>query len=57
MLCTRMSTLDFLLFELTPLLVFEFCLCSLYNWNTLHNILMILGKNVEQDEMKSHLQE
>ena len=57
MLCTRMSNLDFLLFELTNLLVFEFCLCSLYNSNTLHNILILLGINVEQDAMKSHLQE
>ena len=32
-------------------------LCPLCNSNTLHNILMIFGRNVEQDEMTCHLQE
>ena len=51
---TRMTTLTFfLLLELSPLLVFEFDYLSLLcNTNTLRNILMILGTNVEQDEMK-----
>ena len=50
----RMTTLTFfLLLELSPLLVFEFDYLSLLcNTNTLRNILMILGTNVEQDEMK-----
>ena len=29
--------------------------CLLYNLNTLWNILMILGRNVEQDKMKLFL--
>ena len=42
----------FLLLELSPLLVFEFDFLSrLCNTNTLWNILMMLGTNVEQDEM------
>ena len=39
----------FLLLELSPLLVFEFDFLSLLC--TLQNILMMLGTNVEQDEM------
>ena len=42
----------FLLLELSPLLVFEFDFLSLLcNTNSLRNILMMLGTNVEQDEM------
>ena len=42
----------FLLLELSPLLVFEFDFLSLLcNTNTLLNILMRLGTNVEQDEV------
>ena len=50
---TRMTTSAFiLLLELSPLLVFEFDFLSLLcNTNTLRNILMMLGKNVEQGEM------
>ena len=49
MLCTRMTTLAFLLLELSLLLVFEFnCCVPLCYWNTHHNILMILGRNVER---------
>ena len=48
---TRMTTLAFLLLELSPLLVFEFDLSLLCNTNTLRNILMIPGRTVEQDEM------
>ena len=48
----------FLLLELSPLLVFEFDFLSLFcNMNTLRNILMMLGTNVEQDEMTCCLQE
>ena len=49
---TRMTTSGFLLLELSPLLVFEFDFLSLLcNMNTLRNILMMLGTNVEQEEM------
>ena len=42
----------FLLLELSPVLVFKFDFLSLLcNMNTLRNILMMLGTNVEQDEM------
>ena len=55
---TRMTTSAFfLLLELSPLLVFEFDLSLLYNTNTLGNILMMLGINVEQDEMTCCIQE
>ena len=56
---TRLTTLAlFLLLELSPLLVFEFYLLSLLcNTNTLRNILMMLGTNVEQDEMTYCIQE
>ena len=48
----------FLLLELSPLLGFEFDFLSLLcNKNTLQNILMMLGKNVEQDEMTCCVQE
>ena len=47
---TRMTT--FLLLEVSPLHVFEFDFLSLLcNTNTLRNILMMIGTNVEQDEM------
>ena len=49
---TRMTTLLFLRLELSPLLVFEFdFLPLLCNMNTLRNSLIILGTNVEQNEM------
>ena len=49
---TRMTTSAFLLLELSPLFKFEFDFLSLLcNTNTLRNILMMLGTNVEQDEM------
>ena len=45
---TRMTTLAFLLLELSPLLVFEFDFLSLLcSTNTLWNILMMLGTKVE----------
>ena len=47
-----------LLLELSPLLVFEFYFLSLLcNTNTLRNILMMLGTNIEQDEMTCCVQE
>ena len=53
-----MTTSFFLLLELPPLLVFEFDFLSLLcNMNTLRNILMMLGTNVEQDEMTCCVQE
>ena len=48
---TIMTTSAVLLLELSPFLMFEFDLSLLCNTNTLWNILMMLGKNVEQDEM------
>ena len=48
----------FLLLELSPLLVSEFDFLSLLcNTNTLRNILMMLGTNVEQDDMTCSVQE
>ena len=44
--------------EISPFLVFEFDFLSLLcNTNTLRNILMMLGTNVEQDEMTICVQE
>ena len=55
---TRMTTLAFLLLELSPLLVFEFDFLSLLcNTNTLQNIMRMLGTNVEQDKMMCCVQE
>ena len=55
---TRKTTSAFLLLELSPLLVFEFDFLSLLcNTNTLRNILMMLGTDVEQDEMTCCIQE
>ena len=57
---TRMTTLAFLLLELSPFVLFEIdFLSALYkcNWNTLWNIPMVLGRNVEQDQLPCHIQE
>ena len=55
---TRMTTSAFLLLELSPLLMFEFDFLSLLcNMNTLRNILMMLGTNVEQDKLTCCVQE
>ena len=55
---TRMTTSAFLLLEFSPLLMFEFDFLSLLcNMNTVRNILMMLGTNVEQDEMICCVQE
>ena len=55
---TRMTTLAFfLLMELSPL-VFQFHFLSLLcNMNTLPNVLMMLGTNVEQDKMTCCVEE
>ena len=57
MSCTRMTTLAFLPLGLFPFVLFEFFLCPLCNLNTLWNILMILGRNVEQDKATCGIQE
>ena len=55
MLCTRMTTLPFLLLALSPFVIFDsdyaLISCQLCKSNTLSNIFMVLGRNVEQDEM------
>ena len=58
MLCTRMTTLPFLLLALSPFVIFDsdYALHSL-KLNTLQNILMILGRNAEQDKTTHHIQE
>ena len=53
-----MITSAFLLLELSPFLVFEFDFLSLLcNTNTLRNILMMFGTNVEQNKMICCIQE
>ena len=58
---TRMTTLPFLLLGLSPFVMFysDYVLisCPLCKLNTLGNILMIHGRNVEQDEMTCCVQE
>ena len=50
MLCTRMTTLAFLLWIYLPFFCLNLISGRLCNSNTFRNILMILGRNVEQDE-------
>ena len=52
-----MTAVAFLLLELFPLLLFEFHFLSTLYPYTLRNILMILGRNVEQDEIMCCIQE
>ena len=51
----RMTTLPFLLLALSPFVIFDsdyaLISCLLCKSNTLWNIFMILGRNVEQDNM------
>ena len=58
---TRMTTLPFLLLALSPFVIFDsdyaLISCPLCKANTLWNIFMILGQNVEQDETTCHIQE
>ena len=61
MLHTRMTMLPFLLLVISLFVVFDsdyaLILCLLCKLNTLWNIYMILGRNVEQDETACHVQE
>ena len=56
---TRVTTLPFLLLVLSPFVIFDsdyaLILCLLCKTNTLWNIFMILGRNVEQDETTCHI--
>ena len=55
---TRMKTLAFLLLELSPSVLFlKLILYPLCNSNTLLNILMVFGRNVEQDKTIYHIQD
>ena len=61
MSCTRMTTLPFLLLVLFPFVIFDrdypLLLCLLCKSKTLWNIFMILGRNVEQDQVMCCIQE
>ena len=61
MLRTRMTPLPFLLSMLSPHAIFysdyALILCQLSNLNTLRNISMLLGRNVEQDQTMCSIQE
>ena len=52
---TSMTTLPFLLLALSPFIMFDsdypLILCLLCKSKTLWNIFMILGRNVEQNQM------
>ena len=55
---TRMTIPACLLLELSPFVLFcEINLCPLCNSNTLRNILLVFGRNVEQDKTTCHIQE
>ena len=59
-LLTRMTTLPFLLLALSPFMSdsdYPLILCLLCKSKTLWNIFLILGRNVEQDQMTCHVQE
>ena len=57
---TRMTTLLFLFFALSPFVIFDsdYALnsCPFCQPNTLWNIFMILSRNVEQDKTIYHVQ-
>ena len=61
MLCTRMTTMPFLLLVLSPFVIFDsdypLILCPLCMSKTFWNIFMILGRNVEQDQTTCRVQE
>ena len=61
MSCTRMTTVPFLLLALSPFVIFDsdypLILCPLCKSKILRNIFMILGRNVEQDQMMCRIQE
>ena len=56
-----MTTLPFLLLALSPFVMsdsdYPLISCPLCKSKTLWNIFMILGRNVEQDQMTCHVQE
>ena len=58
---TKMTTLAFFLLALSPFVIFdsdyELIRCQLCELNTLWNILMLLGRDVEQDKTTCHVQE
>ena len=59
----KMATLPFLLLVLSPFVIFDndyaliLILCPLCMSNTLWNIFMVLGRNVEQDKTMCCIQE
>ena len=59
MLPIRMTTLPFFCLTLSPFVIFDSdyasFLCPLCKWNTLWNIFMKLGRNVEQDKTTSRV--
>ena len=61
MLHIRMTTLPFLLLAFSPFVIFDrdypLILCPLCKSKTLWNIFMILGRNVEQDQITCHIQD
>ena len=58
MSCTRITTLALLILELSPFVLFlKLISCPLCNSNTLQNILMVFGRNVEQDKTMCQVQE
>ena len=58
---TRMTILPFLLLALSPFVIFDrdypLILCPLCKSKTLWNNFMILGRNVEQDQITCRVQE
>ena len=58
---TRMTTLPFLLLALSPFVIFDsdypLIFCALCKSKTLWKIFMILGGNVEQDQMMCGIKE
>ena len=61
MLRTRMTTLPFFLLTLSPFVMsdsdYPLISCPLCKSETLWNIFMILGRNVELDQTMCHVQE
>ena len=61
MSCTRMTTLPFLILALFPIVIFEsdyaLISCPLCKSKTLWNILILLGRNVAEDETTCRVQE
>ena len=58
---TRMTTLPVLLLALSPFVIFDsdntLILCPLCKSKTLWNIFVILGRNIEQDQMTCGIQD